>query len=41
LVNSEDDPADRVDGDAVDDLGFDNDPDLIENDEFNDDDSVG
>jgi uncharacterized Zn finger protein (UPF0148 family) len=39
LVNSEDDPADRVDGDAADDLDFDNDPDLIENDEFSDDES--
>ena len=33
-VNAEDDPADRLDGPAVDDMEFDNDPDMIENDEF-------
>jgi len=35
-VNAEDDPADRLDGPAVDDMEFDNDPDMIENDEFDD-----
>ena len=37
-VNAEDDPADRLDGPAVDEMEFDNDPDMIENDEFNDSD---
>ena len=35
-VNAEDDPADRLDGPAVDEMEFDNDPDMIENDEFDD-----
>ena len=35
-MNAEDDPADRLDGPAVDDMEFDNDPDMIENDEFDD-----
>lgn len=35
-VNGEDDPADRLDGPAVDEMEFDNDPDMIENDEFDD-----
>ena len=35
-VNAEDDPADRLDGPAVDEIEFDNDPDMIENDEFDD-----
>ena len=35
-VNAEDDPADRLDGPAVDQMEFDNDPDMIENDEFDD-----
>ena len=35
-VNAEDDPADRLDGPAVDEMEFDNDPDMIENDEFGD-----
>jgi len=30
LVNAEDDPADELDGDAVDNPGFDNDPDSLE-----------
>ena len=33
-VNAEDDPADRLDGPAVDEMEFDNDPDMIENGEF-------
>ena len=33
-VNGEDDSADRLDGPAVDVMEFDNDPDMIENDEF-------
>jgi len=37
-VNAEDDPADRLDGPAVDEIEFDNDPDMIENDEFDDSD---
>ena len=37
-VNGEDDPADRLDGPAVDEIEFDNDPDMIENDEFDDSD---
>jgi len=35
-VNAEEDPADRLDGPAVDEIDFDNDPDMIENDEFED-----
>lgn len=35
-VNAEDDPADRIDGPAADEMEFDNDPDMIENDEFDD-----
>ena len=35
-VNAKDDPADRLDGPAVDDMEFDNDPDMIENEEFDD-----
>ena len=35
-VNAEDDPADRLDGPAADEIEFDNDPDMIENDEFDD-----
>ncbi len=38
-VNAEDDPADRLDGPAVDLIEFDNDPDMIENSEFESDDS--
>ena len=37
-VNAEDDPADRLDGPAVDEMEFDNDTDMIENDEFDDSD---
>lgn len=37
-VNVEDDPADRLDGPAVDELEFHNDPDMIEDDEFGDED---
>ena len=33
-VNAEDDPADELDGPAVDEMEFDNDPDMIDNDEF-------
>ena len=32
----EDNPADRLDGPAIDEMEFDNDPDMIENDEFDD-----
>ena len=39
-VNAEDDPADRLDGPAVDEMEFDNDPDMIENDEFDDSDDL-
>ena len=35
-VNAELDPADELDGPAVDEMEFDNDPDIIENDEFGD-----
>ena len=35
-MNAEDDPADRIDAPAVDEIEFDNDPDMIENDEFDD-----
>ena len=35
-VNAELDPADELDGPAVDEIEFDNDPDMIENDEFDD-----
>ena len=35
-MNAEDDPADRLEGPAVDDMKFDNDPDMIENDELDD-----
>ena len=35
-VNAEFDPADELNGPAVDELEFDNDPDMIENDEFED-----
>ena len=35
-VNAEDDPADRLDDSAADEIEFDNDPDMIENDEFDD-----
>ena len=38
-VNAEDDPADRLDGPAADEMEFDNDPDMIENSEFESDDS--
>ena len=38
-VNAEDDPADRLDGSAADEMEFDNDPDMIENSEFESDDS--
>jgi len=37
-VNAEDDSADRLDGPAVDEVEFDNDPDMIDNDEFGDED---
>jgi hypothetical protein len=33
-VNAELDPADELDGPAVDEMEFDNDPDMIESDEF-------
>ena len=35
-VNAEFDPADELNGPAVDEMEFDNDPDMIENDEFED-----
>ena len=35
-VNAEDYPADLLDGPAVDEIEFDNDPVMIENDEFDD-----
>ena len=35
-VNAEDDPADRLGGPAVEKMEFDNYPDMIENDEFDD-----
>ena len=35
-VNAEDDPADRLDGPAVDEIEFDNDPDMFEDDEHED-----
>ena len=38
-VNAEDDPADRLDGSVADEIEFDNDPDMIENSEFESDDS--
>jgi len=40
-VNAEDDPADRLDGPAVDLIELDNDPDMIENSEFGDSDDFG
>ncbi len=39
-VNAEDDPADDLDGPAVDEIEFDNDPDIIENDDFEDADEL-
>jgi len=35
-VNAEDDPADRLDGPAVDEIEFDNDPDMLDLDDFDD-----
>ena len=35
-VNVEEDPADRLDGAAVDEMDFDNDSDMLESDEFED-----
>lgn len=35
-VNGEDDPADQLDGPALDEMEFDNDPDMIEIDDFGD-----
>jgi uncharacterized Zn finger protein (UPF0148 family) len=40
-VNAELDPADELDGPAVDEMEFDNDPDMIENSEFGDSDDFG
>jgi len=40
-VNAEDDPADRLDGPAVDLIELDNDHDMIENSEFGDSDDFG
>lgn len=33
-VNAEDDPADDLDGPAVDEIDFDNDPDMLDVDDF-------
>lgn len=35
-VNAEDDPADDLDGPAVDEIDFDNDPDMLDVDDFDD-----
>ena len=40
-VNAELDPADELDGPAVDEMEFDNDPDMIENSELGDFDDFG
>ena len=40
-VNAELDPADELDGPAVDEMEFDNDPDTLESDEFEDSDESG
>ena len=40
-VNAELDPADELDGPAVDEMEFDNDPDTLESDEFEDSEESG